>query len=285
MRVAVVFFGLARKPSLTIGSIRRNVFEANAGQGIAFTTVASLNLVKELNNRRSHEVGVAVPEEEVFLLGADTYLLRRQNDADIAPWLALVQAQADPYADNWASLTNLLHQLASLRRAWALIEAAEPAFDRVLFLRPDLLYNEPLPLAAMSHAFDAPGCIALPAWSPHGGFNDRFAFADLTAARRYAMRLDMIADFCAEQPLSSEALLAYALARGDCRVMDLPVTAHRVRTYGAVKPEPFARRAALTATPQPLLLKPGTTRVTLPRGGPAIRSARQAPPQIGRAHV
>lgn len=257
MRVAVIFFGIARRLADTIGSIETRVFGANAGQGLHFTRIASLNLVDVIVSPRSGEIGIVPERNEVFLLDADTYLLQRQDDATIAEALAAAQRQPDIYRDDWASVRNHLHQLASLKRAWPLIEQARPGFDRVLFIRPDLFYHDDFPLARIAPLLSAPNAIALPDWGGFRGLNDRLAFAGMEAARHYANRLDLIPDFTAKQPIRPERMLARALFLGGCTAMALPVRATRVRADGRRHPEDFATRIPLPSEPRAFRLVPG----------------------------
>lgn len=239
LRVAVMFFGLARRVADTRAAILRNVYACNPG--ISFYTLASLNLVSRVDNPRSKERAVKLDQGQALLLPADLFLLARQEDADIAGPLAIAQQRDDVFRDGWASTRNLLHQLNSLRRGWhALAGLPGRRFDHVLFLRPDLLYLDPIRIGELAAGFRGERNIALPFWESHGGHNDRFALADLAAARFYAERLDHLGTYLAQRPLHSESFLASALAEGGCRVTELPVRARRVRSTGAIVHEDFA---------------------------------------------
>jgi len=266
MRVAIVFFGLARSLPRTIENIRRNIYAVNLADGFSFCTFASLNLLRNLNNPRAGELDVALDPADAYLLNADFYLLAQQDDASIAAPLAAAQRQADAYHDDWCATRNLLHQLASLRRAWAACTQPQHGrFDYFLFVRPDLLYLDSFRLAKLAALFAGAGNIALPAWQRHGGFNDRFAFADASAAHHYAQRLSLVAEYCGRAPLHAERLLAYALDKGQCKVCALPVRAQRIRAHGAKVRETFSginsnlprkpQRFALDSTRRPLFIR------------------------------
>jgi hypothetical protein len=240
MRVAVIFFGLARGTQVTVENIQRNIYDCNRQLGVSFTTFASLNLLERIDNPRAGELGVPLRADEALNLRADTYLLVRQNDAHIATALSAVQRWGDEYDNGWVSLRNVLHQLASLRRAWTMCKELTPGgFDYYLFLRPDLLYLDEICLPDIARNFRAAGSIVVPPWHSWGGFNDRFAFADPRAARHYAERIRLIPRYCAANPMHPEIFLAYALRRGGCRVGVLPARAKRVRANGAVRDERF----------------------------------------------
>jgi hypothetical protein len=239
MHVAVIFFGVARGTATTAASIQRNVYDCNFRRGVSFYTIASLNLVERIENARTRELGVSLNASESLALKADAYFLIRQDDAHIATTLSVIQERGDFYDDDWRSIRNSLHQLQSLRRAWRMSRELPGRFDYYLFLRPDLLYLDEIDLPELARSFRSSGSIALPPWHSWGGFNDRFAFADPSAARDYAERIELVRTYCASNLMHPETFLAYALRKGRCRVGALPVRAKRVRVNGVVREENF----------------------------------------------
>lgn len=226
----------------TIGSIRKNIYACNQDSGLTLYTVASLNLVEKVDNPRTSDHGVAISPEQPYLLQADAYALVRQVDENIAVPLKAAQAQDDHYRNAWASVRNALHQLLSLRRAWEMCgDVLHTGFDAYLFVRPDLQYLEQIRLAEILATFSGKGDIALPRWHCYWGFNDRFALADAVAARHYANRLALVEEYCARAQFHPENLLSYALAKGNCRVRELPVRARRVRANGRPRDENFSQ--------------------------------------------
>jgi hypothetical protein len=240
MRVAVIFFGVARGMAMTIESIKSNIYACNPGEKFSFYTIASLNMVESIRNPRTGENGSLLNAAEVFLLNADAHLLVRQDDSAIAEAFAAARRQHDPFQNDWISIRNALHQLASLRRAWALsMDFLQGDVDYFLFVRPDLIYHDEINLAEILHGFHGRGNIAVPAWHSFGGFNDRFALADATAARHYAERLNLVPEYCAKSYFHPETFLAYVLEKAECGVCRLPVWASRVRAHGAIMEEDF----------------------------------------------
>jgi hypothetical protein len=238
MRVAVVFFGVARGAAITAASIKRCIYACNPG--VNFHTIASLNLVDTITNPRTGELGAPLNAADIFLLNADVYALARQDDAAIATAFAAARQQRDYFENCWISVRNHLHQLASLRRAWRLAADAPAGFDYFLFVRPDLRYLDEFCLADIIARFHDGNNIALPSWHSFGGFNDRFALAAPEAARHYANRLDLVAEYCAQNPLHPESLLAYALEKAAAQLCQLPARATRVRAHGALSPDDFS---------------------------------------------
>lgn len=254
LKVAVLFFGMARNLAATIGSIRAMLREPNAGPGLRMTVFASLNLVDRVWNPRTGEAGAPVNHRQIFQLEADHYELIRQEEAAIAPALEAAQQRRDRYNDGWASVRNLLHQLTSLRRGWAMMQRSQAQpFDGYVFLRPDLEYLDPIDIAGVAARFAGPGCLAVPAWHSWGGLNDRMAIADPVAAEAYANRIALVPEYCGRHALQSEALLAFAAERAGLKVGALPVRARRVRANGRAARDDFAAEIRpLPEVPAPL---------------------------------
>src|SRR3712207_1414024 len=99
MRVAVVFFGIARGLAVTLPGLRDNLILPAAAAGIRLELLASLNLPGWLDNPRTGEQGVELDPAEALLLGAGTSLLVRQEEAAIAAPLAAAQRQRDHYGN------------------------------------------------------------------------------------------------------------------------------------------------------------------------------------------
>jgi hypothetical protein len=239
--VAIIFFGLARSTRFTIDSIRANVLDPNDRPGLETVRVCSLNMIDRIHNPRSKEVNARLDPADQFLLDCDSYLICRQSEDDIAAHLALAQRQADFFHDGWASTRNLLFQLLSLKRAWALAQSVLPRrFDYYMFARPDLKYLDPVDFGDIISRLPRRNSIAVPAWQPFGGLNDRFAFADAEAAAHYANRLDCVEGYCRQRPLHSERLLLHAMRQGGCCVVPLGLRAQRIRADGRHRGEDFS---------------------------------------------
>lgn len=243
--VAVIFFGIGRSLPLTSETIHRNLSDLAANSSVDRTAIASLNLIDVIHNPRSGEFNIAVDPSENFLLRADHYLLSRQVDPAIDHPLRAAQTKGDRFHNEWSSVRNLLHQLASLQRGWRCSEAMPgKEFDYFLFLRPDLAYLDEINLPDLIEAVDGPDGIALPAWHSNRGLNDRMAFAGRDAAMAYANRIDLVPEYCAERSLHPERLVAYTLARSGCRICEMPVRARRVRANGDPRRDGFGSSVA-----------------------------------------
>jgi hypothetical protein len=83
---------------------------------------------------------------------------------------------------------RVLKQLWGLRRVWQVFEASGIEADCIVRCRPDLVFGvRPEPFAGTGWR--------VPTFCNWYGFNDRFAFGDLRAMRRYFTRLDRLDEY------------------------------------------------------------------------------------------
>jgi hypothetical protein len=83
---------------------------------------------------------------------------------------------------------RVLKQLWGLRRVWQVFEASGIEADCVVRCRADLAFSVP------PEPFEGTGW-RVPTFCNWFGFNDRFAFGDLPAMRRYFTRLDRLDEY------------------------------------------------------------------------------------------
>jgi hypothetical protein len=247
MRVAIIYFGMSRAARHTRSSINLHILQPLQNAGVKVASIASLNISDSIHSSRSGAFHVAVENGDDFTIEARHYVLVRQDDESIAAEMNCARTQTDPFENDYVSVKNLLHQLASLKRGWRALHAFEPGkFDYYYFIRPDLRYEDRIDLEDLKHRLVSPESILLPSWHGWGGLNDRFAVARPEAAEHYALRIDLVAEFCRSNPLHSETFLAWALAKRGCSIAELPARASRIRGNGAMVREDFsATRVAL----------------------------------------
>jgi hypothetical protein len=115
-----------------------------------------------------------------------------------------------------------------------MIECAKrPAFDVVLFARPDVQYLDPLSareelLKISSGEFD----MLTPVWERWGGLNDRICMCNMKAAKVYASRLLMLEHVIDRGvAMNSERILSYACEINRVNNGDLAIRGVRVRAF------------------------------------------------------
>lgn len=240
-KIAICFYGITRSLGFTADSILGNII-APARDLAEVKIFGHFYRMRRIDNPRSGEMGVAVGEE-YHLLPIDG-LETEEPGACLSNYpFREIREWGDWWGDDYRSLTNLIHQLHSLK----MVHEASRAFgaDVTIFARPDLLYYDTLH-PALQRALNADAdLVQVPRWQPFGGLNDRFAVTSGTvAAEAVATRVDLALGYCKERraPLHSEQLLAYAVAARNLPVGLHSLRAGRVRANGARAKEIFDHR-------------------------------------------
>ena len=243
VKIAEAFFGIPRNSPICFPSIEQNVL-AQLPAGSEVKCFYHLYKVDEVQNSRSGEKGeLAADNYQPFesMTGALT-----STEGVLERWdFEQVKAQGDTWADDYASLRNLIYQLNSLHTVTTEIESFNPDF--VVFVRPDNFFHTPLPGYLFNHAEARRHNVYIPDWQWWGGLNDRFAVCGRDTYIAYGKRIERIFDFCKAtgRKLHSERLLKYALLEAGAKVCTLPIQASRVRITGAFAEESFSPKRGM----------------------------------------
>lgn len=238
-RIAVAFFGVPRSSDICFPSIQIQYL----GPLGAFGDVKvfyHFYRQDRIDNPRSGEAGDLDPRNYIPFQPFAGEL--ECPGAPLGLWrYAELREFGDTYADDGRSLANLVHQLHSLRRVTLRLSDWNP--DVVVYLRPDLLYHDPVERKVIQQCLRQPRTLYLPSWQPWGGRNDRFAVCGAMAYRSYGRRIERAKEFCEAkaQPLHAERLLDFALVRDAVRVETFAWRASRVRLGGIVRDESFVK--------------------------------------------
>ena len=243
LKIAVAFFGIPRNSPICFPSIEQNVL-AQLPAGSEVQCFYHLYKVDEVQNSRSGEKGeLAADNYQPFesMSGALTL-----TEGVLERWdFERVKAQGDTWADDYASLRNLIYQLNSLHTVTTEIESFNPDF--VVFVRPDNFFHTALPGYVFNHAEARRHNVYIPDWQWWGGLNDRFAVCGRDTYVAYGKRIERIFDFCKAtgRKLHSERLLKFALLKAGAKVCTLPIQASRVRITGAFAEESFSPKRGM----------------------------------------
>lgn len=238
VKIAIALFGIPRGASVTMPVIGTNVIRPCQDIGETRTFFHLYKQSRVTNGRSGDDASIPADAYASFepfegeLEAPDTCLRRWHFD--------IVRRFGDHYQDEFRSVRNLLHQLHSLRRVTTAIYAWRP--DVVVFIRPDLLYHEPVSAIAVACASRDERYCLIPDWQWWGGYNDRFAICGARAAAVYGRRAELAIEFSLRtgRPLHAERLLRYALRRERAAVRLTRMRASRVRMNGLVVDEDFS---------------------------------------------
>ena len=240
MKIVIVFFGITRSLSSTLPSIEKNIITPIRKFGNV-SMLGHFFQQEAIDNPRSNENGL-LDQNEYKLLNLDWTQLEK-TDLCLDKWqFQRICKHGDAWNDDFKSLKNLIHQLHSLYCVTQ--EAIKYQPDIVLFCRPDLLYHDnfsPI-LNKAAHQTKKQNAY-IPFWQWQTGLNDRFAICTgRKSIEAYGMRIEQIQNYFEtfNEPLHSERLLKFALARQRIHVKPVRLRASRVRLGGEVKDESFS---------------------------------------------
>lgn len=235
-RIAIAFFGITRSLDHTLPSIERNVVGPARDAG-AVTVYAHFFEQTAIDNPRSGEKAMLNPNDHKRL-PIDHLQLEAPNACLALRDFEGFQAWGDPWADDFRSLRNLIHQLHSL--ACVSRRVLEDGADICLFVRPDLRYLDSFAPVLQAALRGTEPRVWTPDWQPFGGLNDRFSLCrGAEAIAAYGGRIAAAKPFCSAQdrPLHAEELVAFALKNAGIPVTPMPLRASRVRVDGSVPPQ------------------------------------------------
>ena len=237
IKVGVIFFGLPRATGVTLPSIQRYIFDALKEYSVFVESC--LTIQDSVNNPRSNEL-CALDQSNYDFFKTKPHQLFLPNellDANLHHRLLLL---GDAWQDNGQSLKNLLMQLHSLKLAYLKIKQNE--CDVYLFVRPDLLIHEYIPIKEFIEQYAHKKAAMVPSWQWFGGLNDRFAVVSAKAADAYGLRYDQMLSYCLanKKPLHGESFIADCLKNNQTIIKTCRTKMSRVRASGEIKSEQFS---------------------------------------------
>jgi len=152
-------------------------------------------------------------------------------------------SHGDPWRNEGLSMFYFLRQLYSLETVTRLWEKSPSTGDRyqaVVYVRPDLLFESPLPVADTLDVIDEehskrilrPRTVFSPNFDVFGGMNDRFALGTPDVMSVYGYRKNDIDRFMGENPtkhLHAESYLAWVMKDSLIRCETLDFSFKRIR--------------------------------------------------------
>jgi hypothetical protein len=233
----VVLFGVNRALSITYPNLTRQVLEPLERQAVNYAISWAFNEIGALRNPRSGEVGLPTEFDSARALKALQGTLLDQDHVDriIQPQFEAAAACGDPRDDGFVSLRNHLRYLYVLQVATRQALALAPHCRWFFFVRPDLLFSEPLDLAGLiaNHPNPHQEVVISASWHRWSGTNDRFALVTRGAAETYGLRYGQIDTFLREgvAPLHAELFLQWCLDQQPAigQLPSISIRAHRVR--------------------------------------------------------
>lgn len=236
-KIVIGFFGITRSLKWTASSIKKNIITVlqSLGDVKIYGHFYELKFIKnertgenqtiDLNDHKNLKFDKLVIEKPMHVLKNINY--------------KKILSYGDAWEDKGRSLSNLIHQLSSLKKLAKMIKKEKP--DVVVLVRPDLLYHDSFKEVVKLHLKLPSYYASIPHWQWFGGLNDRFAVLGYEAFLIFANRLDSIHDYLkkTKKPLHSETFLWDVLTQNKIIILPMNIKAHRVRANGTMAQEGF----------------------------------------------
>ena len=195
-RIAICYYGLTRSVKRVYRTHEERIFSKLKESGIDYDIFVHTWKIKGTQRIREKTVTIPVDYQEHKLLKPDYYTLDDQNQ-----FLGTLALKNYFYREAWIKngdsadgewplplLINHLCALESQKRVLLMVENSSQEYDYVMFIRPDVMIKNDIPVSSIKALEDKE--ILIPNFAHNEGYNDRFAVLRSAQAGLYAKRID-----------------------------------------------------------------------------------------------
>tara|TARA_Y100000389_G_scaffold185142_1_gene204254 strand:+ start:1696 stop:2487 length:792 start_codon:yes stop_codon:yes gene_type:complete len=211
-KVALCFFGITRSLGYTIGSIEKYVISQLKEYGFQVEIyLHTYSLSKPYVNKRANEKCELLNNDEYKLLKPDFFQIDQQELIMEQLDLTKYRTCKDPWKSNYNCVNNFILAQYSKLQITNMVQSSGKEYDKIIFLRPDVLYLNVLKKEMVDSSNDKTLCI--PNFHRYGkyGFNDRFAICSHENFALYGSVFNELYEISKEQELHSETVLGQLL--------------------------------------------------------------------------
>lgn len=244
-KICIMFFGLLRKLNITLPSIRKNIFIELEKQGYEYDIYIHTYKINTINCPRAGENNIKYDNNQILLFKHPLTKIQIDDQDKIDKTLKFnkILSKKNPWPEDPSkiSMKNVIRQYYSLKRVFEMvknemiknemIKNENKRYDGYLFLRPDMIYLNPLYLNLITMPIEQYNFYS-PPWNTYNGVNDRMCLTSYYGAEVYASRLNKVYD---ETNIHSETFLKKHLLKNKMIVLPLNLNAYRIRTNGKIK--------------------------------------------------
>ena len=250
MKIAIGFFGITRSLKYTIKSINKNIFNILKINNIEYNVYIHTYYLTNYKNERTCEVvnDDDINNEEYKLLNADYIEIDVQEEIKKNINLLLYRSHKDPWNTNYNSVDNFILAQYSKLKLTKMIEKSQINYDYILFMRPDCLYINKLPIQFFHLVNDK--SIIIPNFDLHGlpPFNDRFCISNINTYKIYGEVFNSLLDISKIKPLHSESILGEIMNNHNLNIIKISFNFSRVRLDGYCVDKFLLKRTLLKRT-------------------------------------
>jgi len=234
MKIAIGFFGITRSLKYTIQSINNNILDILKLNNIEYDIFIHTYSLNNYSNIRTGEIVNTddIDNEEYKLLNADYIEIDDQDTIKERINLLLYRTHQDPWGTNYNSVDNFILGQYSKLRLTNMIDKTLINYDYVLFMRPDCLYLDKLPIDSF-HLINN-SSIIIPNFHLYGSipFNDRFCISNINTYKIYGEVFNSLLDVSKKQPLHSETIIGERMNNHNLNIIRIKFNFSRVRFNG-----------------------------------------------------
>ena len=234
-KICIMFFGLLRKLNITLPSIRKNIFIELEKQGYEYDIYIHTYKINTINCPRAGENNIKYDNNQILLFKHPLTKIQIDDQDKIDKTLKFnkILSKKNPWPEDPSkiSMKNVIRQYYSLKRVFEMVKNENKRYDGYLFLRPDMIYLNPLYLNLITMPIEQYNFYS-PPWNTYNGVNDRMCLTSYYGAEVYASRLNKVYD---ETNIHSETFLKKHLLKNKMIVLPLNLNAYRIRTNGKIK--------------------------------------------------
>lgn len=239
--VAVCFYGINRSLQHTAKSIHEHLLGPLRAAGYRLDLFYHTYNLSVLHSPRSMEVNVPIDPGGFRLLGPfKAFKVTSQEDFlarfDVQSWIV---NHTDTWHDAFVlqSLRNLACQLNSIQTCCNLVQSARVQYSFVMFVRPDMLYLNPLVPVRIRNLLREPRTWLIPDFAnDRHRWNDRFVIATPENISPWCHRMDVAPRAVKETraTLHSESLVRAAAQYAGIKKETIDLRFVRVRAGGLI---------------------------------------------------
>lgn len=234
MKIALVFWGLTKSLSITFPNIKNYILDHLKNNNIEYKIFLHTYYFKGyFTDKRTGEENIKLDFEEYKLLNPDYLIIDDQDQ--VKKSINISDYHKYKYTYNYQTINNFICALYSQFRITELLEEKNKneKFDFVWYLRPDVLFNNKLPLHWLGWINE--NRFLVPKFGNSGGINDRMAIMKINHAKNYGKRFLRLKDYAErrkDDKIISERFL-YAVMY-DFKIKKINYLFKRIRSNGDV---------------------------------------------------
>jgi hypothetical protein len=234
MKISLGFFGITRSLKHTIESINNNILDVLKLNNIEYDIYLHTYYLNSYSNKRNNEIvnTTDIDNSEYKLLNADYIEIDHQDTIKEKINLSSYRTHRDPWYSDYNSVDNFILGQYSKLRLTNMIEKSKINYDYILFMRPDCLYLDKLPIDFFNLVND--NSIVIPNFHLFGTipFNDRFCISNMKTYKIYGDVFNSLLEISKKQPLHSETILGERMHNHNLNVIKIKFNFARIRFNG-----------------------------------------------------